>query len=108
MEGSENKVTGCSRSQGELNRFQIAQFADEQNIRIFTQSSTEGVGKRAGMDPDLAVLHKTVLAAMHEFNRVFHCNDVVVPLEVGEVHHGGKSGGFSRAGWTGNQNETFL
>ena len=33
MESSENKVTGCSRGQGELNRFQIAQFADEQEYQ---------------------------------------------------------------------------
>src|SRR2546423_6415992 len=108
MEGSENEVTSCGRGQGQLNRLQIAQFADEQNVGVFTQCSAEGVGKRAGMNTDLAVLHEAVLAAMHEFNRILHRDDVVVPLEVGEVHHGGKGGGFSRAGGAGNQNETFL
>src|SRR5207249_8186505 len=53
-------------------------------------------------------LHEAVLAAMHKLNWILHGDDVVVPLEVGEVHHGGKSGGFSRASWTGNQDKTFL
>src|SRR5947207_5932243 len=60
------------------------------------------------MDTDLSVLHETVLTAMHKFNRILHRDDVVVPLEVGEVHHRSKGGGFSRASRTGNQNKTFL
>ena len=108
MERSENKVTGCGRGQGQFDRFQVAHFADEQDVRIFAQGSAEGGGKRASMNADFAMLHQAILAAMHEFDRVFHRDDVVVPLDVGVIHHGGESGGFAGAGWAGNQNETFL
>ena len=54
------------------------------------------------------MLHQAVLAAMHKFNRIFHRDDVVVPLEVGVIHHRRQSRGFAGTGRAGHQDQSFF
>ena len=45
MECAENKVAGVSRENGEFDGLEIAHFADQHNIRIFTQGPFEASGE---------------------------------------------------------------
>ena len=92
VQSAENKVTGSGRGQRELDRFQIAHFADQNDVRIFTQCAAQRVGKGAGMDADFAMLNETILTAVYEFDRIFHRDDVVVAMEIRMVDHRGERG----------------
>ena len=46
------------------------------------------------------MVDEAILALVHEFDRVFDCDDMVFPVLVGVVHHGRKRCGFARPGRT--------
>ena len=108
VQRSENKVTGGRRGQRQLDRFQVAHFADENDVRVFAQRSAQRVGKGTGVHADFAMLNETVLAAMHEFDRIFDRDDVIVPLQVGVIDHRRERGRFTGTGRTGHEHETLL
>src|SRR3954468_15781523 len=45
VECSKNKVTGGGGGQGQLDRFEVAHFTDQKDIRIFAQGAAQGRGK---------------------------------------------------------------
>ena len=45
MQGAKYDVTGFGRCKGQLDGFQITHFTDKNGIRIFTQSSSQRIGK---------------------------------------------------------------
>ncbi len=92
MQSAENKVASGGRGQRELDRFQVAHFADENDVRVFAQRAAQRVGKGTCMDADFAMLNQTVLAPVHEFDRIFHRDDVVVAMEIGMVDHRSERG----------------
>ena len=108
MQRAENKVTGGGRGEGELDRFEIAHFSDEQDVRIFTQRAAQRGGEGACVHADFAMLHEAVLAAMHELDRVFDRDDVIVPLKIRVIHHRRERGGFAGTGRTGDEDEALF
>ena len=60
------------------------------------------------MNANLAMLHQAILAAMHKFDRIFHRDDMVVPLQVRVIHHRSERGGLAGTGRAGDEDETFL
>ena len=108
MQGAEDKVTGGGRGQRQLDRFMIAHFTDEQDIRIFTERAAQCSRERARVNADFAMLHETILAAMHKFDRIFDRDDVVVPLQVRVIHHRRERGRLARTGRPGHEHESLF
>ena len=108
VERAENKVTGGGRGQRELDRFEVAHFTDEQDVRIFTQRAAQSRGEGAGVHAHFAMLHQAVLASMHKFNRIFDRDDVIVPLQIRVIHHRRQRGRFAGAGRPGDEDEPLL
>ena len=55
MQGRENKMSGFSGDKGSFDRFQIAHFADENDIGVLTKAAAQCFGKIARIDIDLAL-----------------------------------------------------
>ena len=108
VQRAEDKVAGRRRGEREFDRFQVAHFTDENDVRIFTQRAAQGGGERVGVHADFAVLHQAILAAMHKLDRIFDRDDVIVPLQVRVIHHRRERGGFAGAGRPGHQDEALL
>jgi hypothetical protein len=108
VECPENQVAGGRGGQRQFDRFEIAHFTYEEDVRIFAQGAAQGRPEGTSMHPDFSVLNETILAAMHELNRVLDGDDVIVPLQVRVIHHRRQGGGFAGPGRTGHKNEPFL
>src|SRR5690349_21023467 len=103
MEGGEDKVAGGSGRCCQLDRFEIAHFAYEKDIRILAEGAAQSRGKGLGVDAYFAVLDKTALTPMHELNRVLDCDDMVLPMNVGIVNHCRQGCGLPGASRTGDE-----
>ena len=60
------------------------------------------------MASDFTVIYQALPAGMHEFHRVFNGDDMVGTVPVDIVHHGGKRGGLSASGRTGDKHKSFI
>ena len=56
VQRAENKVTGGCGGQRQFDCFQVAHFADEDDVRVFAQGAAQRGGKRARVHADLAML----------------------------------------------------
>ena len=108
MQCSENKVTGGRGGEGELDRFQVTHFADEQDVWVFTEGAAQTRSERACMHPDFAMIDETILAAMDKLDWIFDRNDVVLALKIRVIHHRGQGGRFTGTGRAGRENQTLL
>ena len=60
------------------------------------------------MNADLAVIHERLLALVNELDRVLDGEDVILPLEIREIHHRRECRGFSGTRRTGHEDHAFL
>ena len=65
-------------------------------------------GEGLGVHADFAVVDEAVLALVHELDRVFHRDDVVVAVLVGVIHHRRERGGFAGAGRAGDDDQALV
>jgi hypothetical protein len=63
-----------------VDRLQVAHFADQHHVRVFTQRVLERVGERLGVRPHLALVDDAALVLVDELDRVFDREDVPLPL----------------------------
>ena len=106
VQRAEGQVAGFRDAQRGLDGFQIAHFADQHHVRVFTKGGAQRVGKALGVGVQLALVDHAILVHVHEFDRVLNGEDVVVPLGVDLVDHGGQRRGLARAGGSGDQHQT--
>src|SRR5688572_12032237 len=108
VKGSENKVAcGCSRDR-QLDRFQVAHFAHQNDVGILAQRSAQCSGKRLRVKTDFPVIHQTPLTLVHELNRILDCNDVVSADLVGVVDNGGQGCRLSAARRARHQDQSLV
>ena len=87
MQRTEYQVAGFRRRHGEADGFQITHLTHQDDVRVLTQRRSERVGERQGMRSYFALINQALLAFMHEFDRVFHREDVPMFDLVDMVHH---------------------
>ena len=105
MQSAECQMAGFSDTQRRLNSFQIAHFADQHHVRVFTEGGAQRVGKALGVGMEFALVDQTIFVHVHEFDWVLNGEDVIVPLSVDLVDHGRQSGGFARPRRSCNQHQ---
>ena len=103
MQRAEHQVAGFRRAHRQAYGLQIAQLADENNVRVFTQRRTQRIVKRQRMRADFTLIDQAFLGLMHELNRVFHREDVAVFVFVDVIDHRRQRRRFTRAGGAGDQ-----
>src|ERR1700675_4900185 len=97
-----------SGEQGSGNGFQVAHFADENNVRILTQSGAEGGREIRGVYFHFALVNKAFLVAVQELDRVFDGDEMVGAIGVDAIDHGREGGGLTGTGGAGYQYQTAL
>src|SRR5689334_20509169 len=102
MDRGKNQMPGESGLDGDLGRLTIADFANQDDVRVVTEKGAQGGWKvDAGRLIGLNLRH--VLEVV--FDRVFDRDD----LKVGRGQHlkaGIECGGLARTGWTGDEKES--
>src|SRR5690242_8072492 len=105
MQGAEGEVAGLGNPQCGLNRFKVSHFADEHHVGIFTKGGSQGVAEGLGIGVHLALVYQAILVLVHELDRIFDGDDVIMALSVDLVEHRRQSCRLARAGGTGDQNQ---
>src|SRR5262245_50803823 len=60
------------------------------------------------MNPHFTMLHETALAAMHKLDRILDRDNVIVPVQIGVIHHRRERGRFAGAGRTSHKDQSLL
>ncbi len=87
---AKREVTRFGDRQRGLDRFQIAHFADEDDVGIFAQRVLERVREALGVRADFALVDDAALMAVDELDRIFDRDDVAAPLAIDLVDHRGE------------------
>ena len=105
VQRAEGQVAGFGDAQRGFDGFQVAHFADQHHVRVFTKGGAQRVGKALGVGVHFALVDQAVLVHVHEFDRILDGEDVFVALGVDLVDHGRQRGGFAGAGRPGHQHQ---
>ncbi|MNY23757.1 hypothetical protein D3C86_1574350 [compost metagenome] len=98
-------MTGFRGGQRQADGFQVAQFADQDDVRVFTQGRAQRLGEAEGVAVHLALVDQALLRLVDEFDRVLDGEDVVVLVAVDVVDHRRQRGRLARAGGAGDQHQ---
>ena len=62
MQRAEDQVAGGGGGDGQFDGFQVAHFADENDVRVFAQRAAQSRRKGFGVDADFAMVHQATFA----------------------------------------------
>ena len=101
-------MAGLRGVDGGLDGFQIAHFAEEDDIRILADDMAESCLEVVCVGADFTLVDDRLDVFMDEFNWIFDGDDVFVEMRVDVVEHGGERRRFTRARGACNENEAAL
>ena len=87
VQGAEDQVPGLCGGQGELNRFEVAHFAHENDIGILAERGLQRIGEGQRVNAQLALVDEALLCFMNELDRIFDGEDVSFKGVVEIVDH---------------------
>ena len=90
-------VSAASKRGG--NGFEVAHFADQNDVGVLTKGSAQRGRKVRGVDFDFALVDEAALVAMQEFDGVFDGDEVIGAVGVDAVDHGGERWWIYRNRW---------
>src|SRR3970040_2491439 len=108
MHGRENEVARVRRRHGGLDGLRIAHFAQENYIRVFTESGAHRFGEGIGINTNLALCDNGALFGKEKFDWVLDGDDVLAAREIDAVDERGECRGFTASGGAGQQYQTPL
>src|SRR3984957_15586211 len=108
VQGGQHQVAGFGGENRGGNGFQVAHFADQNDVRVLTQSSAQRGGERGGVDFDFALVDETFFVAVQIFDRVFDGDDVLGAQRIDAVDHRGERGRLTGTGGAGSENQAAL
>ena len=98
-------MAGLSHRHGALDRLQVPELADEDDIGVLTQSAAEGVREPVRVRADLPLVHHRPAVAVEVLDGVLDGENVAGAALVDMVDHAGQSGGLARARLPGHEDE---
>ncbi len=105
MQGTKDQVAGFGTGKRQANGFQIAHFADQNNVRVLAQRRAQRVGKRQRVRTDFALVDQALLGFVHELDRILDGQNVSMIVLVDMIDHRRQCRRFARTGRTGNQHD---
>ena len=108
VQGGENQVAGLGGQEGGGNGFEVAHFADEDDVGVLTKSGAESGGEVSGVHFDFALVDEAALVAVQKLDGVLDGDEVVGAVGVDAVNHGGKRGGLTGTGGAGDKDKAAL
>jgi len=106
VQRAEHEVPGFGGGQREADRFQVAQLADQDRVRVLAQRRAQRVVEAQRVRADLALVDQALLGFVHELDRVFDRQHVAELVLVEVVDHRRERGRLARARRPGHQHET--
>src|SRR5882724_12085426 len=108
VQSGQHEVAGFGGEQRGGDSFQDAHFADQNHVRVLTQSGAQGGGKICRVHFDFALVDETALVAVQKLDGVFDGDQVVGAIGVNAVNHRGKCGGLTGTGCSGDEHQAAL
>jgi hypothetical protein len=108
VQRGENEVAGFGGEERGGNGFEVAHFADQDDVRILTKRSAQGSGEIRGVDFDFALIDETALVTVQELDGVFDGDEVIGAIGVDAVDHGGEGRGFTGTRGAGHEYQSAL
>src|SRR5580658_3871485 len=108
VQGGQHQVAGFGCKNGGGNGFQVAHFADQDDVRVLAKCSAQRGGEGRGVHFDFALVDETLFIAVQIFDRVFDGDDVLGAQRVDAVNHRGECSGFAGTGGAGGENQAAL
>ena len=104
----EAQMSGLGEGDRVLHGLGVADLADENDVRRLAQRVFERVVPGVGIDAHLAVSDERLLRLMHEFDRIFHRDDVTRGAAIAVIDHRGERSRLARAGGADDQHQPAL
>ncbi len=101
-------MAGLRRGQGGFDRFVVAHFAHQDDVRILAQGTFQRDIETFGVKPHFTLIDNTALVAMQIFDGVLDGDDMAGAGAVDVVDHCCQGGRFPRTGGAGDQHQTAL
>src|SRR5271170_7026040 len=108
VQGGQHQVAGFGCENGGRDGFQVAHFADEDDVRVLAQCCAQRGGEGRGVHFHLALIDETFFIAVEIFDRIFNGDDVLGAQRIDAVNHGGERRGLAGTGSAGGENQAAL
>ena len=89
MERRKDQMSSFRDHERGFNRFKIAHFSDENDIRVLPQNVAQGVVERMRVGMHFALVDDAVAVVMQKFNRVFDGDDMRMAIPVDFINQRG-------------------
>ena len=83
----EDLMSGVGGAQGNSERFHIAKFADENDVRILAKGLPKGLFEAGRVGPDFELCDQRELGCVKVFNRIFNGDDFAGAGLVDQLDH---------------------
>ena len=105
MQRAEDEVAGFRGFNRTLDRLEVAQLTDQNDVGIFTQRRAESGLEAAGVYTNLALRDDALLAGVHELDRILDRDDMIAARPIHEVDHAAQRSALAAAGRAGDQHQ---
>jgi hypothetical protein len=102
----ENEVARVRGLQRRIERFEISNFADEDDVGVLTQHAAKGLTERRRVGADLTLVDVRVHVTMEELDRVLDRDDVGAAILIDVLDHRRQRRRLARAGNSRDEDET--
>ena len=102
----EHEVTGLGERQRDRDRVEVAHFAEQDDVGVFTQGAAQTVGEAAHVGADLALVDHRHLVVVQVLDGVLDGEDVHRLGLVDAVDHRRQRRALARAGRAHDEHET--
>ena len=105
VEGAEDEEAGFCGGQRELDGFEVAHFADEDDVGVFAEGGFEADGEAFRVFGDFALGDGGAFVGVNELDGFLDGDDVPRVVGVNEIDECGEGGGFTGSGGTGDEHD---
>lgn len=108
VERAEDEHTHRGATERELDGFQFAHLAEQKDVGVVPHRALKCGGKALGVLAYFTVHDDRLLDGVHKLDGVLNRDDVFAEVLVDVVDHRGEGGGLTTAGWSGDNDESFV
>lgn len=80
-------MTGFCGGYGCIDGLEVTHFSDQDNVRVLTESRSQGACEAVYVLPDLTLVYHGLLVGVQILDRILDCDDVAVLGTVDVVYH---------------------
>ena len=105
VEGGEHQVAGLGHGERDLDGFEVAHLADEEDVGVLAEGGAQGPFERGCVGADRPLVDHRPLVVVEVLDRVLDGQDVELAMLVDVVDDRGQCGGLARPGRPGHEHE---